>query len=57
MDDLVNYIFIVCIDFLYWVEGQTGITYEWLNVVLFIFVQPALIMLFFILWLKARFVR
>jgi len=57
MNDLVNYIFIVCIDFLYWVEAQTGITYEWLNVVLFIFVQPALIMLFFILWLKARFVR
>ena len=57
MNDLVNYIFIVCIDFLYWGEAQTGITYEWLNVVLFIFVQPALILLFFILWVKARFVR
>lgn len=57
MNDLVNYIFIVCIDFLYWIEAQTGITYEWLNVVLFIFVQPALILLFFILWVKARFVR
>ena len=41
-------IFNACMDFLYWVSSMTGITYEQLNVVLFVFLHPAITLYYFI---------
>ena len=57
MTDTINYIFWLCVDAIYWLESLTGISYEAWNLLLFVFLQPMLILIFFILWVHARFVR
>lgn len=57
MTEQVNYWFWVCVDAIYLLESYTGLSYEALNLILFVFLQPALIVLFFGLWVRARFVR
>ncbi len=57
MTEWINWLFLLCVDAILWLEKISGISYEAWNLILFVFLQPALIMLFFILWLKARFVR
>ena len=51
---LVDQIFMACVQFMYFVCGVTGISYEALNIWLFIIIQPALILIFFLLWLRER---
>jgi len=48
--DLFNW----CVKVLEWIGDVTGMGYELANIVIFVILQPALILLFFILWLKAR---
>jgi|TARA_B100000242_G_C42744296_1_gene347152 hypothetical protein len=39
-----------CIQFLKDIASMTGLSYEEINVWLFIIIQPGLILLFFVLW-------
>ena len=43
-----------CIQFLRDVSISTGFSYEEINVWLFIIIQPSLIVLFFVLWIKEK---
>jgi len=43
-----------CVNVLVVIGEVTGLGYELANVVIFVIVQPGLILLFFILWLRAR---
>jgi cytochrome c oxidase subunit IV len=43
-------VFLECIDFLQILALYTNTTYEEINVIIFIILQPTLILLFFILW-------
>ncbi len=46
-----------CVGAIQWLEAVSGLSYEWWNLFLFVFLQPALILLFAVLWVHARFVR
>ena len=48
--DLFNW----CVKVLEWIGDVTGMGYELANIVIFVILQPGLILLFFILWLRAR---
>ena len=52
--DIVSDVFSACVQFMYFVCGLTGISYEALNIWLFIIIQPALILTFLLLWLRER---
>jgi hypothetical protein len=47
-------IFDWCVEFLYWFAPKIGMTYVEINIWLFVIIQPALIVLFAILWWKER---
>ena len=51
---MIHDLFNFCVKILEWIGDITGMGYEMSNIVIFIFIQPALILLFFVLWLKAR---
>jgi hypothetical protein len=57
MTDFINYWFLYCCDVIYWMEAVSGISYEAWNLILFVLLQPLLILIFMVLWLHARFVR
>ncbi len=52
--EIVNDIFWACVHIMQWVCSITGISYEALNIWLFIIIQPTLIVMFAMLWLHAR---
>ena len=52
--ELIDFIFKVCVIFLVNLANLIGISYEAINIIIFVFLQPALILLFFILWRKER---
>ena len=52
--ELIDFVFKVCVIVLVDLANLIGISYEAINIVIFVFLQPALIMLFFILWRKER---
>ncbi|MBM08181.1 MAG: hypothetical protein CMF69_01175 [Magnetovibrio sp.] len=52
--DIVNDVFWACVYILQWACSITGISYEALNIWLFIIIQPALIAIFAMLWLHER---
>jgi hypothetical protein len=43
-----------CVKVLEWIGDVTGMGYELANIVIFVILQPALILLFFVLWLRAK---
>ena len=47
---LLDYLYIKCIRLLENVTGNTHRGYQLINVILFMFIQPALILILFILW-------
>ena len=53
-ETFVTDLFRLCVNFMYFVCGLIGISYEALNIWLFIVIQPGLILLFFALWMKER---
>ena len=53
-EDVVGEVFWACVHIMHFICRITGISYEALNIWLFIIIQPALILLFFVLWLQAR---
>ncbi len=52
--ELIDFIFKVCVIVLVDIANLIGISYEAINIIIFVFLQPALILLFFILWRKER---
>jgi len=54
MEILFNKLFIACVNAIYWLESVSGVSYEAWNLALFVFLQPLLIVLFFLLWMRAR---
>ena len=52
--ELIDFVFKVCVIVLVDLANLIGISYEAINIIIFIFLQPALILLFFILWRKER---
>ena len=57
MEDLVRELFNQCVYVLQVLggrPGEYGFGYELANLLIFVVIQPGLILLFFILWLKAR---
>jgi len=51
---MINSFFNWCVNVLEFIGAITGMGYELANIVIFVFLQPALILLFFILWRKEK---
>ncbi len=52
--ELVDFIFKVCVFILVDLANFFGISYELINIIIFVILQPTLILLFFVLWIKER---
>ena len=52
--ELIDFVFKLCVIVLVDLANLIGISYEAINIIIFVFLQPALILLFFILWRKER---
>ena len=52
--ELIDFVFKVCVIVLVDLANLIGISYEAINIIIFVFLQPALILLFFIFWRKER---
>ena len=52
--ELIDFVFKVCVIVLVDLANLIGMSYEAINIIIFVFLQPALILLFFILWRKER---
>ena len=50
MSDFIGWVFQVCVRILQVIGDVTGMGYALANIVIFVIIQPALILLFFILW-------
>ena len=51
---MINIFFNWCVSVLEVIGNVTGMGYELANIVIFVFLQPGLILLFFILWIKEK---
>ena len=51
---MINNFFLFCVKVLEIIGDTTGMGYELANIVIFVIIQPGLILLFFILWRKER---
>ena len=47
---MINNLFDWCVSVLLFIGDTTGMGYELANIVIFVILQPALILLFYILW-------
>ena len=54
MNESVNALFAACVLILQVIGERTGMGYQLANIVIFIVLQPALILIFFFLWLRER---
>ena len=52
--ELIDFVFKLCVIVLVDLANLIGISYEAINIIIFVFLQPALILLFFILWRKEQ---
>ena len=50
MIDLLIMIFSLCVEFMKYLSLISGLTYIQINVLVFLVIQPLLILLFFVLW-------
>ncbi|MAV61571.1 MAG: hypothetical protein CMQ83_04370 [Gammaproteobacteria bacterium] len=50
MKELINTIFNLGVKIMWDLTKITGLTYQEINAIIFLIIQPALIILFFILW-------
>ena len=51
---MINKIFEICVQVLELIGNITGMGYELANIIIFVIIQPALILLFFYLWRKEK---
>ena len=54
MQEIINLFFNICVYILQVTGNVTGMGYQLANIVIFVFLEPALILLFFVLWRKER---
>ena len=54
MNEIINDFFRWCVEALVWIGNVTGMGYELANIVIFVILQPLLILIFLILWLRER---
>ena len=54
MNESVNALFAACVLILQVIGEWTGMGYQLANIVIFIVLQPALILIFLFLWLRER---
>ena len=52
--ELIDFVFKICVIVLVDFANLIGISYEAINIIIFVFLQPALILIFFVLWRKER---
>tara|TARA_X000001316_G_scaffold8136_1_gene2123 strand:+ start:1534 stop:1710 length:177 start_codon:yes stop_codon:yes gene_type:complete len=52
MNEFIGWFFNICVYILQVIGDVTGMGYALANIVIFVILQPALILLFFILWRK-----
>ena len=52
--ELIDFIFKISVIILVDLSNFLGLSYEAINIIIFIFLQPGLILLFFILWRRER---
>ena len=52
--ELIDFIFKICVIILVDLANFLGLSYEAINIIIFIFLQPGLILLFFILWRREQ---
>jgi len=50
MDNFISSLFNICVHILEVIGDVTGMGYDLANIVIFIMLQPGLILLFFVLW-------
>lgn len=50
MDNFISSLFQICVHILQVIGDVTGMGYDLANIVIFILLQPGLILLFFVLW-------
>tara|TARA_R110000803_G_scaffold46609_1_gene97727 strand:+ start:259 stop:435 length:177 start_codon:yes stop_codon:yes gene_type:complete len=53
MNEFIGWFFDICVYILQVIGDVTGMGYALANIVIFVILQPALILLFFVLWRKA----
>ena len=53
MQEYIDFIFDICVYILQVIGNVTGMGYNLANLVIFVVIQPALILLFFVLWRRA----
>jgi len=51
---MIDEFFLFCVFFLEVIGEVTGMSYELANIVIFVVLQPGLILLFFILWRRQK---
>ena len=52
--EIIDFIFKLCVIILVDMANVLGISYEAINIIIFVLLQPGLILLFFILWRRER---
>ncbi len=52
--EIIDFIFKVCVIILVDLANFLGISYEAINIIIFVLLQPSLILLFLILWRRER---
>ena len=48
--ELISYLFQLCVDAMYLLADLTNTTYKEINAIVFLILQPGLVMLFLLLW-------
>lgn len=48
--ELISYLFQLCVNAMYLLADLTNTTYKEINAIVFLILQPVLVMLFFLLW-------
>tara|TARA_X000000950_G_C13509815_1_gene495254 strand:+ start:301 stop:480 length:180 start_codon:yes stop_codon:yes gene_type:complete len=48
--DIVNQLFQFCVNVMYALAHLTGFTYKEINAIVFLIIQPMMVILFFLLW-------
>ena len=51
---MIDILFQICVDLMRYLSSISGLSYESLNVLVFLVIQPLLILVFFILWRKEK---
>ena len=51
---MIEMLFSICVEFMRYLSSISGLSYKEINVLVFLVIQPLLILVFFILWRKEK---